>query len=140
MMTRCLILWMLVLSLAFGQSTTRQLDISWTDSDNPTGTTYDVHRAAKTAGSCGTPVKVNAASLTTKTYSDSVVPGVYCYWIVATAPGAPASPMSDPGEGTVPTFKPSAPTVTILLTVGTQFVIDDNGTLRAIAELRKVAQ
>ena len=54
--------------------------VSWKDTVNPAGTTYNIYRAP---GSCaGTPAfaKLNQSPVTEKTYEDNVpTPGVYCY-------------------------------------------------------------
>ena len=71
---------------AFGQQG-RKVTLSWTDSQNPAGTTYSIYRAA---GICsGSPVFSKIATgLTAKTYIDQpVAPGNYCYAATATAGG-----------------------------------------------------
>jgi len=99
-------------SLLVGQ-TTHVVTLNWTDTLNPaTGTTYSVYRAT---GLCsGTPVFAKiATAITAKTYDDTTVgPGNLCYVVTATVQGVD-SPQSPTASAAVPSFAPTALTVTV---------------------------
>src|SRR5574337_1472862 len=66
--------------------------LTWTDTQNPTGTTYSVYRAT---GLCsGTPTFNKIASaVAVLTYVDTTVqPGNYCYEVTATFNGMESTP------------------------------------------------
>jgi hypothetical protein len=109
-MKRALIAVLFILSaaaIAPAQQTTHSVTLTWTDTLNPAGTTYNVYRAT---GLCrGTPAFAKiATALTAKTYADTtVIPGNYCYAATATFNGA-ESVQSNTVNPSVPAFAPSA--------------------------------
>lgn len=103
---------LLLLAVALQAQTTHKVTLTWQDTLNPAGTTYSVYRAT---GLCsGTPVFSKIASaLTTKTYEDTTVqPGNYCYAVTASLNGM-ESAQSNTALAPVPTFAPSALSVTV---------------------------
>jgi hypothetical protein len=94
------------LSLSASAQAAHSVNLTWADSTNPTGTTYNVYRAT---GLCsGTPAFSKIASaVAAKTYQDSTVtPGNYCYAVTASLFGA-----ESPQSNTVnPSIQPFAPT------------------------------
>lgn len=85
-MKKLLFVSLFALTASMAQSA-HSVTLTWTDSSNPVGTTYNVYRAT---GLCsGTPVFSKLASgITVKTYLDStVIPGNYCYSATATLSG-----------------------------------------------------
>ena len=70
--------------LAFQGNLTRSADLVWTDTVNPTGTTYNVYRAPNTCDVAALFAKV-AVSVPDKKYTDSgLLSGAYCYKVTAT--------------------------------------------------------
>jgi len=106
-----LLLLFLVLSMsAFAQ--THSATLTWVDTSNPMGTTYNVHRAT---GLCtGTPsYSVIASAVAVKTYVDTTVtPGNYCYVVTAVYMGV-ESANSNTALAPVPSFAPTALAVTV---------------------------
>lgn len=97
---------------AVAQTTTHSVTLTWSDSLNPTGTTYSVYRAT---GLCsGTPTFSKlAVGVATKSYQDTTVtPGNYCYQVTATVNGVESSP-SNPVQPPVPAFVPSGLAFTV---------------------------
>lgn len=95
---------------AFAQSS-HSVTLSWTDTLNPSATTYNVYRAS---GLCsGSPAFTQVAtSVNAKTYQDTTVTiGNYCYGITATLSGAESakSPLVNPS---VVPFAPQGLSVT----------------------------
>lgn len=81
--------------------------LSWTDTRNPAGTTYNVWR---TPGLCSggnlTFAKI-AAAVPAKSYVDSpIAPGNYCYQVTAVAGGMESAP-SNTAAAPVPSFSPT---------------------------------
>ena len=77
---------LLLAAPAFAQAA-KKVTLTWNDTLNPTGTTYNVYRAS---GLCtGTPAFTAIQSgVTVKTYVDaSVTVGNYCYKVTAVASG-----------------------------------------------------
>jgi hypothetical protein len=67
---------------------THSVKISWTDTTNPAGTTYNVYRASAACSTNPTLTKLNTAPITTQGYTDSnVAAGTYCYAATAVGPG-----------------------------------------------------
>lgn len=102
----------LILAAGLQAQTTHSVTLTWTDTLNPSGTTYTVYRAT---GLCsGTPTFSKLASaLTGKTYLDStVIPGNYCYEVTATLNGMESAPSNTAGAP-VPSFPPSQLSVTV---------------------------
>lgn len=92
--------------------TTHSVTLTWTDTLNPTGTTYNVYRAT---GLCsGTPTFSKIASaLVVKTFQDTTVtPGNYCYEATATFNGMESAPSNTAGAP-VPSFPPAGLAVTV---------------------------
>lgn len=86
--------------------------LRWTDTLNPTGTTYSVYRAT---GLCsGTPTFSKIATgVTVLTFTDSTVtPGNYCYQVTATVNGNESAP-SNAVNPAVPAFVPTALSFTV---------------------------
>ena len=99
------------IGIALAQST-HSATLTWQDTLNPAGTTYNVYRAT---GLCsGTPTFAKIATgLTVKTYLDSTVtPGNYCYQVTATFNAIESAP-SNSAPAAVPSFAPSALGVTV---------------------------
>jgi cellulose 1,4-beta-cellobiosidase len=71
----------------FGQ-TTHTVKITWTDTVNPAGTTYNVYRAAAACSTSPTLAKLTSG-LTTTSYTDLAVTNgtTYCYAVTANGPG-----------------------------------------------------
>jgi len=107
-----LILFLVLASIGVAQTAQHSATLTWADATNPTGTTYSVYRAT---GLCsGTPTFAKlATAITVKTFVDSTVtPGNYCY--VATASfGGVESSFSNTAVAAVPTFAPTALSVTV---------------------------
>jgi hypothetical protein len=95
--------------------------MTWADSLNPAGTTYNVYRAA---GACpAAPPTVTppttegfallVAGLTTKTETDSTVAGgaIYCYLVTAVVSGAESAPSNIAQAGS---FPPTMLTITVV--------------------------
>jgi len=111
----CLLVFVLAMLLtsppAFAQ-VTHSATLTWVDTQNPTGTTYNVYRAT---GLCsGTPVFSKLqAGVTVLTYTDSTVtPGNFCYQVTATSLGI-ESAASNTAQAPVPNFAPTNLQVTV---------------------------
>lgn len=107
-----LILFFILASLSYAQTDTHAATLTWQDSRNPTGTTYNVYRAD---GLCsGTPSWSKIASaVTAKTYEDTTVqPGNYCYTVTAVLNGM-ESAQSNWALAPVPSFPPQQLGVTV---------------------------
>ena len=102
---------LLFTGLAIGQ-TTHKVTLTWADTLNPPGTTYNIKRSP---GLCsGTPVFATmATAIAVKTYEDAAVtPGPYCYVVTATSGGVESAP-SNTALANVPSFPPSALSVVV---------------------------
>ena len=80
----------------------RKVTLTWTDTSNPSGTTYSVKRAA---GLCsGTPAfSTLATGITAKTYEDSTVTvGNYCYVVTASFAGLESAPSNSAAAPVLP--------------------------------------
>jgi hypothetical protein len=103
----------LLLALAFPAfAQTHQAVLSWTDTLNPTGTTYTILRSP---GMCsGTPsFSIIASGVTAMTYTDTTVtPGNYCYEVEATSGGVLSAP-SNTALAPIPAFAPTGLAVTV---------------------------
>ena len=94
-----------IASLAYGQAS-HSVTLTWTDTANPTGTTYNVYRAT---GLCsGNPAfSKMATTIAAKTYQDTTVTvGPYCYYVTAALNGAESAP-SVSAPATVLPFAPT---------------------------------
>lgn len=93
--------------------------LSWTDSQNPAGTTYNVWRAS---GACpataptSTPptgfTQLNTAPVTATTYLDTAVTAgdTYCYVVTAVGPNGQSAPSNTAGVGVPAAFPVSGVT------------------------------
>lgn len=107
-----LISFLLLAVATLAAQTTHSVTLTWTDTLNPSGTTYNVYRAT---GLCsGTPsFSKIAAGVATKTYQDTTVtPGNYCYSVSATSNGV-ESAQSNTALAPVPSFAPTQLSVTV---------------------------
>lgn len=86
--------------------------LTWTDTQNPAGTTYNIKRAT---GLCsGSPVySTIATGVAVKTYVDNTVqPGNFCFVVSATSAGV-ESVNSNTALAPVPSFAPTGLNVTV---------------------------
>lgn len=82
--------------------TPRVVTLTWTDTANPTGTTYSVYRASGLCSGSPTFAKISSA-ITAKTYPDnSVTPGNYCYAVTATLNGMESAQSVSVGVAVTP--------------------------------------
>jgi fibronectin type 3 domain-containing protein len=101
----------ILLAFAAAQAATHSATLTWSDTQNPSGTTYTIYRAT---GLCsGTPTfAMLAAGVTAMTYVDTTVTtGNYCYGVEAVFSGV-SSVMSPTVVAAVPDFAPVGLTVT----------------------------
>lgn len=99
-----------------GQTSTRSVVLSWTDTTNPSGVTYNVYRAPSAC--TGTPAFARITSgVIPKTFTDANVPyGTYCY--VVTAVGGGIESAYSPTAGTaVGPYAPSGLTLAVTVNV-----------------------
>lgn len=104
--------YLLLLALAGGCCfAQRTVTLTWTDTQNPTGTTYSVKRAT---GLCsGTPTfSTVATAVTTKTYSEPVAVGNYCYVVTSILGAIESAPSNSAGATALP-FPPTLGTITV---------------------------
>lgn len=110
-MLKTIILLVVFAAAAMAQAT-HSVTLTWADTQNPSGTTYNVYRAT---GLCsGTPswAKIGSA-IAPKTYEDTTVqPGNYCYQVTATFNGM-ESPPSNTAAAPVPSFPPTGLQITV---------------------------
>jgi len=115
---KTLILFLLSAAAALAQS--HNVTLTWTDTVNPTGTTYNAWRQT---GTCPTTApttttgftQLNSAAISIKSYSDSTVSAglTYCYVVTAVGTTGPQSAPSNDAQAIVPgAFPPSGLTVT----------------------------
>jgi len=88
--------------------------LSWTDTTNPAGTSYNVYRAA---GACtGSPAfaKIGSTPVSVKTYTDSAVASAatYCYQVTAVLNGVESVP-SNSVAAVIPPDPPSGLSVVV---------------------------
>jgi hypothetical protein len=92
--------------------TSHSVKITWTDTVNPAGTTYNVYKANTNCTGTPTFVKLNTAPITTQSYTDTnVAAGTYCYSATAVGPGG-ESAQSNTGSANV-LAPPSVITITV---------------------------
>ena len=96
---------------ALGQTAPKKVVITWNDTLNPAGTTYNVYRAAAACSTNPTLTKINTAPVTVMTYTDSPGPGTYCYAATAVGPGG-ESIFSNQGPAVILAL-PNAITITV---------------------------
>jgi hypothetical protein len=115
---KTLILFLLLTASAFAQS--HNVTLTWTDTVNPTGTTYNAWRQT---GTCPTTApttttgftQLNSSAISLKSYSDTTVTGgtTYCYIITALGTTGSQSAPSNDAQAIVPgAFPPTGLTVT----------------------------
>ena len=108
----CSIVMALVAGTLSSQTPQHSVTLAWTDTANPSGTTYSVYRAT---GLCsGTPPFARlATAVAEKTYQDTTVqPGNYCYQVTATYNSVESAP-SNSALAPVPSFAPTQLAVTV---------------------------
>lgn len=104
------------LSLAFVLSahaqTQHKVLVTWTDTVNPSGTTYNVYRASAACATNPTLTKL-ASGLTVMTYTDSAVTNgsTYCYAVTAVGPGGESADSNEASAAII--APPSAVTITV---------------------------
>jgi hypothetical protein len=107
-----LILILLILASLLPAQTGRAVVLTWADTANPAGTTYNVYRGR---GGCSSTTTFSpiASAVSTKTYTDSTVqPGNYCYYVTAAAEGVESDPSNSAGAQVKP-FPPTQLQVTV---------------------------
>ncbi len=99
-------LFVMISAVALVAQSGHSATLTWTDTQNPAGTTYAVYRAT---GLCsGSPAFSKVAdALTEKTYQDAAVTsGNYCYAVTATSGGVESAQSNSAGAA-IPSFAPS---------------------------------
>lgn len=107
---RILVFFLICAGISLAQAS-HNATLTWTDTSNPTGTTYNVYRAT---GLCsGTPTFSKlATAVTVKTYQDTTVqPGGYCFMVTAVY-NSVESAASNSASAAVPAFSPTGLTLT----------------------------
>lgn len=100
-----------IFSAALFAQSNHSATLTWSDTTNPAGTTYNVYRAT---GACAAGLTFTdiAPGVAVKTYVDSTVtPGVYCYQVTAVLNGVESAPSNQAGAP-VP---PNAPSLTVVV-------------------------
>lgn len=92
---------------------THSVKLTWADTVNPTGTTYNVYKASGGCPASGIPTgasKLNATPVTVLTFTDSgiTVAGSFCYYVTAVGSGG-ESAASNTASAVIPA-PPAAPT------------------------------
>lgn len=100
-------------------SSTRQVVLTWDDTLNPAGTTYNIYRSPAPCGLSSTVFTKLIPNITAKTYTDTATPGQYCYYATATT-NALESDHSNTVDTSVNPYPPSKLSVTVQLTVTVQ--------------------
>lgn len=98
---------------AAGQTpSTHSVKLTWTDSTNPAGTTYNVYKATGSCPASGLPTGAAklASALTALTFTDAGITtsGTFCYYATAVGPGGESS-ASNLAAAVIPA-PPAAPT------------------------------
>jgi len=89
---RTLLLLLIAFTLIISQTTTHVVTLTWTDSLNPTGTTYNVYRATGLCSGTLTFTQI-VSGVAVKTYDDNgIAPGNYCYQVTAFLGGVESDP------------------------------------------------
>lgn len=89
-------------AVAFMQGSGHSVLLTWVDTQNPTGTTYNMYRAS---GLClGSPAFSKIATgITALTYTDSPVPvGNFCYQATASQNGMESAPSNSASAAVLP--------------------------------------
>jgi hypothetical protein len=103
---------LLLLAFPLSAQTTHKVVITWNDTVNPSGTTYNIYKASTACTGTPTFVKLTSTPITAMTYTDSGVPaGTYCYYATAVGPGG-ESAQSNTGTASV-VGAPNAITITV---------------------------
>lgn len=93
MSLKAILLSALLLATLKAQPSQHSVTLTWTDTLNPTGTTYTVYRAS---GSCtSTPLTFAAVASGLATMTDvdaAMTPGKYCYQVTANLNGMESDP------------------------------------------------
>jgi hypothetical protein len=111
---------------------TRSVVLTWTD--NQANVTTNVYRAP---AACTAPaaqfVKINAAPVTAKTYTDpDIAPGTYCYYVTANAGGLE----SDPSNKALAEARPFPPG-SLSVVVEVAITVRPNGEVVARMDVKK---
>lgn len=98
---------------AFAQATSHKITLTWSDTQNPAGsTTYSVYRAVGLCSGSPTFSKL-ATGIATLTYIDlTATPGNYCFQVTATVGGVESAPSASVLVP-VPAFAPTALSFTV---------------------------
>jgi len=93
--------------------TVHKVTITWTDTVNPAGTTYNIYRAAAACSTNPTLAKLNTVPITAMTYTDSAVTNgsTYCYAATAVGPGGESADSNE--APAVIVAPPNAITITV---------------------------
>lgn len=103
----------LFLALSSSAQTTHKVVITWSDTANPAGTTYNIYKAAAACSSSPTLTKLNTAPVATQSYTDAnVAPGTYCYAATAVNTQGDESAKSNQGPAII-AAPPNAITITV---------------------------
>lgn len=126
-----------MVSVALQAQTPHSVTLTWSDTLNPSSTTYNIYRAV---GLCtGTPTfSIIATAVPTKTYTDTAVTsGDYCYEVTAAFNGVESAPSNTalalvpfsaaPTSSLTITSNPAAPTIGQSVTL-IAAVVTSNGT------------
>lgn len=106
----------LLLALPLPAQTVHSVKVTWTDTANPAGTTYNIYKASAACSSSPTLTKLNTAPVTTQSYTDAnVAPGTYCYAATAVNTQGDESARSNQGPATIAP-PPNAITITVTVT------------------------
>lgn len=118
-MTKTILAFLVFAASAFAQS--HSVTLNWADTLNPSGTTYNIYRLT---GTCPvTPptttagfAKINAASITVKTYTDTTVAGgaTYCYLGTSANTTSESGPSNTAGAQVPGTFPQSMLQITVV--------------------------
>lgn len=120
--TKILLLGALLASGLAAQST-HSVTLTWTDPNNPSGTTYNVYKMAAACPALPPATvaqaltvgftKLNSAAITTLTSTDTAVSsgGTYCYVITAVSGSTESNPSPQAGATVLP-FSPASLTLT----------------------------
>jgi len=104
---------LLVLAAPARAQGTHSVKITWTDTTNPSGTTYNVYRASAACSTSPTLTKLNTTPITTQSYTDAnVAPGTYCYAATAVSTQGDESVKSNLSAATI-AAPPNAITITV---------------------------
>ncbi len=109
-MRKFLLAFAFLVSLSAFAQTARSVTLTWQDTANPAGTTYNVYRNVTVGGCTPTPtLQTLVTSVTVKTYTDTNVKtgDIWCYAVTA-GTGATESSFSNTAQATVKNFPPTS--------------------------------